>query len=119
MRRIKSTRAFLTNQGIYCYKVIPFGLKNAKANYQRLVNKMFREHIGKTIEVYVDDMLVKSLKTEEHIKDLKETFEILHRYKMKLNPSKCGFDVSSDKFLGFIGQSPWHQIQSIQDPSSF
>ncbi|KAL5562544.1 hypothetical protein UlMin_032291 [Ulmus minor] len=94
--------AFLTNQGLYCYKVMPFGLKNAGATYQRLVNKMFKDHIGKTMEVYVDDMLVKSLKTEEHIQNLKETFKILRRYKMKLNPSKCAFGVSSGKFLGFM-----------------
>ncbi|KAL5546702.1 hypothetical protein UlMin_006389 [Ulmus minor] len=59
--------SFLTNQGLYYYKVMPFGLKNARATYQRLVNKMFKDQIGKTMEVYVDDMLVKSLKTEEHI----------------------------------------------------
>ncbi|KAL5577794.1 hypothetical protein UlMin_019493 [Ulmus minor] len=94
--------AFLTNQGLYCYKVMPFGLKNAGATYQRLVNKMFKDQIGKTMEVYVDDMLVKSLKTEEHIQNLRETFEILRRYKMKLNPSKCAFGVSSGKFLGFM-----------------
>ena len=63
---------------------------------------MFKDQIGKTMEVYVDDMLVKSLKTEEHIQNLKETFEILRRYKMKLNPSKCAFGVSSGKFLGFM-----------------
>ena len=57
---------------------------------------MFKEQIGKTMEVYVDDMLVKSLR------DLKETFDILCRYKMKLNPSKCAFGVSSGKFLGFM-----------------
>ena len=94
--------AFLTNQGLYCYKVMPFGLKNAGATYQRLLNKMFKDQIGKTMEVYVDDMLVKSLKTEEHIQNLKETSEILRRYKMKLNPSKCAFGVSSGKFLGFM-----------------
>ncbi|KAL5560858.1 hypothetical protein UlMin_030605 [Ulmus minor] len=93
---------FLTNQGLYCYKVMPFGLKYAGATYQRLVNKMFKNQIGKTIEVYVDDMLVKSLKTEEHIRNLKETFDILRKYKMKLNPSKCAFGVSSGKFLGFM-----------------
>ena len=70
--------AFLTNQGLYCYKVMPFGLKNAGATYQRLVNKMFKDQIGKTMEVYVDDMLVKSLKMEEHIWNLKETFDIRH-----------------------------------------
>ena len=94
--------AFLTNQGLYCYKVMPFGLKNAGATYQRLVNKMFKDQIGKTMEVYVDDMLVKSLKTEEHIRNLNESFDILRRYKMKLNPSKCAFGVSSGKFLGFM-----------------
>ncbi|KAL5562780.1 hypothetical protein UlMin_032527 [Ulmus minor] len=81
---------------------MPFGLKNAGATYQRLVNKMFKDQIGKTMEVYVDDMLVKSLKTEEHIQNLKETFEILRMYKMKLNQSKCAFGVSSGKFLGFM-----------------
>ncbi|KAL5576657.1 hypothetical protein UlMin_018356 [Ulmus minor] len=88
--------------GLYCYKVMPFGLKNAGATYQRLVNKMFKNQIGKTMEVYVDDMLVKSLKTEEHIRNLKETFDILRKYKMKLNPSKCAFGVSSGKFLRFM-----------------
>ena len=63
---------------------------------------MFKEQIGKTMEVYVVDMLVKSLKTEEHIRVLKETFDILYRYKMKLNPSKCAFGVLSGKFLGFM-----------------
>ncbi|KAL5545054.1 hypothetical protein UlMin_008838 [Ulmus minor] len=98
--------AFLTNQGLYCYKAMPFGLKNAGATYQRLVNKMFKDQIGKTMELYVDDMLVKSLKTEEHIQNLKETFEILRRYKMKLNPSKSAFGVSSGKFLGFMVNHP-------------
>ncbi|KAL5579748.1 hypothetical protein UlMin_012190 [Ulmus minor] len=100
--RDQEHRAFLTNQGLYCYKVMPFGLKNASATYQRLVNKMFKEQIGKTMEVYVDDMLVKSLKVEEHIRDLKETFNVLRKYKMKLNPSKCAFGVSSGKYLGFM-----------------
>ena len=52
--------AFITNQGLYCYKVMPFGLKNVGATYQRLMNKMFHELLGKTMEVYVDDMLVES-----------------------------------------------------------
>ena len=57
--------------------VIPFSLKNVSATYQRLVNKMFKEHIRRTMEVYVDDMLVKSLKAEQYIENLKETFEVL------------------------------------------
>ncbi|KAL5554521.1 hypothetical protein UlMin_041922 [Ulmus minor] len=94
--------AFLTDQGLYCYKVMPFGLKNAGATYQRLVNKMFKQQIGKTMEVYVDDMLVKSLKADEHIDNLRESFEVLREYKMKLNPAKCAFGVTSGKFLGFM-----------------
>ena len=93
---------FLTDQGLYCYKVIPFSLKNVGATYQRLINKMFKQQIKKTMEVYVDDMLVKSLKADEHINNLKESFEILRKYKMKLNPAKCAFGVTSGKFLGFM-----------------
>ncbi|KAG7588731.1 Ribonuclease H-like superfamily [Arabidopsis suecica] len=94
--------SFITDRGTYCYKVMPFGLKNAGATYQRLVNKMFHEHLGKTMEVYIDDMLVKSLKKEDHIKHLEECFEILNQYQMKLNPAKCTFGVPSEEFLGYI-----------------
>ncbi|KAG7594130.1 Reverse transcriptase domain [Arabidopsis thaliana x Arabidopsis arenosa] len=94
--------SFITDRGTYCYKVMPFGLKNAGATYQRLVNKMFHEHLGKTMEVYIDDMLVKSLRKEDHIKHLEECFEILNRYQMKLNPAKCTFGVPSGEFLGYI-----------------
>ncbi|KAG7552308.1 Ribonuclease H-like superfamily [Arabidopsis thaliana x Arabidopsis arenosa] len=94
--------SFITDRGTYCYKVMPFGLKNAGATYQRLVNKMFHEHLGKTMEVYIDDMLVKSLKKEDHIKHLEECFEILNQYQMKLNPAKCTFGVPSGEFLGYI-----------------
>ena len=81
---------------------MPFGLKNARATYQRLVNMMFRHLIGKTIEVYVDDMLVKSRQITNHIRDLEEAFRILRKYQMKLNPLKCSFSLSSRKFLGFV-----------------
>ena len=94
--------SFITNQGLFCYKVMPFDLKNAGSTYQRLVNHMFRPQIGRNVEVYVDDMLVKSLDEGSHLDDLEETFETLRRYKMKLNPSKCAFGVSSGKFLGFM-----------------
>ena len=94
--------AFVTSQGLYCYKVMPFGLKNAGATYQRLVNQMFKKQIGRNVEVYVDDMLVKSRKEKDHLDDLRETFNTLRQYHMKLNPSKCAFEVSSGKFLGFI-----------------
>ena len=80
--------SFVTSQGLFCYEVMPFGLKNAGATYQRLVNHMFRPQIGRNVEVYVDDMLVKSLDEERHLDDLQETFNTLRRYNMKLNPSK-------------------------------
>ena len=94
--------AFIISQGLYCYKVMSFGLKNAGATYQRLVNKMFSKQIGRNMEVYVDDMLVKSKEELTHLDDLKETFATLRQYQMKLNPSKCAFGVASGKFLGFM-----------------
>ena len=78
--------SFRTDTGLYCYKVIPFGLKNAGATYQRLVNHMFKELIGTNMEVYVDDMLVKLKTANNHVSDLEECFGILRRYDMKLNP---------------------------------
>ena len=94
--------AFVTGQGLYCYRAMPFGLKNVGATYQRLVNQMFKKQIGRNVEVYLDDMLAKSRKEEDHLDDLRETFNTLRQYNMKLNPSKCAFGVSSGKFLGFI-----------------
>ena len=94
--------AFITSQGLYCYKVMPFRLKNVGATYQRLVNKMFNKQIGRNMEVYVDDMLVKSKEELDHLDDLRETFTTLKQYQMKLNPSKCVFGVASGKFLGFM-----------------
>ena len=94
--------SFVTAQGTYCYRVMPFGLKNAGATYQRLVNRMFQKQIGTTMEVYIDDMLVKSTVAGLHIAHLSETFQILRDYNMKLNPAKCAFGVSAGKFLGFI-----------------
>ena len=94
--------AFITSQGLYCYKVMPFKLKNAGATYQRLVNKMFNKQIDRNVGVYVDDMLVKSKEELAHLDDLKETFATLKQYQMKLNPSKCVFGVALGKFLGFM-----------------
>ena len=72
--------AFITSQDLYCYKVMPFGLKNAGATYQRLVNKMFSKQIGRNMEVYVNDMLLKSKEELAHLDDLKETFATLKQY---------------------------------------
>ena len=94
--------SFVTSQGLFCYKVMSFGLKNAGATYQRLMNKMFAHQIGRNVQVYVDDMLVKSLRENNHLDDLQEMFDTLRSYNMKLNPSKCVFGVIAGKFLGFM-----------------
>ena len=93
---------FVTSQGLFWYKVMPFVLKNAGATYQRLMNKMFTHQIGRNVQVYVDDMLVKSLHEDDHLGDLRETFDTLRLYNMQLNPGKCVFGVTAMKFLGFI-----------------
>ena len=81
---------------------MPFGLKNAGAMYQRLMNKMFAHQIGRNVQVYVEDMLVKSTREDDHLDDLKETFNTLRSYNMKLNPNKCAFGVTAGKSLGFM-----------------
>ncbi|KAL0416429.1 UNVERIFIED_CONTAM: hypothetical protein Slati_3474800 [Sesamum latifolium] len=94
--------SFIMSAGTFCYTAMPFGLKNAGVTYQRLVDKIFRHQIGRNMKVYVDDMLVKSKKAPDHIKDLEETFSVLRKYKLKLNPGKCAFGVQGGRFLGFM-----------------
>ena len=94
--------SFVTTKGLFCYKVMPFGLKNASTTYQRLMNKMFAHQIGRNVQVYVDDMLVKSRRGDNHLNNLRETFITLRSYNMKLNLSKCAFGVTVGKFLGFM-----------------
>ena len=93
---------FITLHELYFYIVMPFGLKNAEATYQRLVTKIFQPLLGNTMEAYIDDMLVKSKECFDHARHLQEAFELLRRYDMKLNPLKCGFRVGARKFLGFM-----------------
>lgn len=94
--------AFIIEKDLYCYRVMLFGLKNAGETYQRLVNQMYKQQIGKTIEVSVDKLMVKSKELAQHMADLRESFAVLHKYKMKLNPAKRVVGVDSGKFLGFI-----------------
>ena len=94
--------SFVTSQGLFCYKVMSFGLKNVGTTYQRLMNKMYAHQIGRNVQVYVDDMLVKSLRENDHLDDLQETFDTFRSYNMKLNPSKYVFGVTAGKFLGFM-----------------
>ena len=94
--------SFITPHGLFCYNVMPFGLKNAGATYQRLVTKMFWPLLGKTMEVYIDDMLIKSKERSDHTMHLQQVFDLLRTYGMKLNPAKCTFEVSAGWFLGFM-----------------
>ena len=94
--------AFVTPIGNYYYKVMPFDLKNAASTYQRMMTRMFEPQLGKNIEIYVDDMVVKSKVVSEHLGDLGTIFDILREHKLRLNASKCSFGVESGKFLGYI-----------------
>ena len=91
---------FVTPIGNYHYKVMPFGLKNAGSTYQRMMTKMFEPQLGRNLEVYINDMVVKSKVASEHVEDLTNIFEILRKHRLRLNASKCSFGVSSGKFLG-------------------
>ncbi|GJU19313.1 reverse transcriptase domain-containing protein [Tanacetum coccineum] len=94
--------AFYTEQGTYCYTKMPFGLKNAGATYQRLVDSTFQSQIGRNLEAYVDDMVIKSKEETGLLADIAETFEGLKTINMKLNPKKCSFGVEEGKFLGYM-----------------
>lgn len=92
---------FVTDWRLYCYKVMSIGLKNVDVTYQRFVNKMFVGQLGKTMKIHINDMLVKSLWVESHLKYLKEQFNVLQKYRMKLNLLKCAFGVTFEKFIEF------------------
>ena len=94
--------AFVTPVRNYHYKVMPFSLKNAVSTYQRMMTRMFKSQLGKNIEIYIDDMVVKSKVVVEHLEDLGTIFEILRKYKLRLNASKCSFGVGSGKFLDYM-----------------
>ena len=94
--------AFVTPIENYHYKVMPFGLKNVGATYQRMMTSMFEPQLGKNIDIYIDDMVVKSKVESDHVNDLRNIFDILRRYKLRLNASKCSFGVGSRKFLGYM-----------------
>jgi len=94
--------SFRTPLGVYCYTMIPFGLKNAGATYQRAMNTIFRSHFRKKVECYVDDIAVKSRDKNDHLRNLKIMFDIMRAYQLKMNPTKSFLGISSGKFLGFI-----------------
>ena len=94
--------AFVTPIRNYHYKVMPFNLKNARSTYQRIMTRMFKSQLGKNIEIYIDVKVVKSKMVSEHLGDFRAIFEILRKYKLHLNASKCSFGVGSGKFLGYM-----------------
>ena len=120
---VEKKTSFITPHGLYCYNVMPFGLKNVGATYQRLVTKMFCPLLGSTMEVYIDDMLVKSKQRPDHAAHLQQTFDLLGEYGMKLNPLKCAFGVNAGRFLGFmvtqrgIEANPTQLKAILQSPS--
>nr|KYP53947.1 Retrovirus-related Pol polyprotein from transposon 17.6 [Cajanus cajan] len=94
--------SFITDHANYCNRVMPFGLKNAGATYQRLMDKVFHQQIGRNMEVYVDDMVVKTTSATNHAADLAKVFVQIRRHNIRLNPEKCVFGVQGGKFLGFM-----------------
>ena len=93
---------FVTPCRMFCYKVMSFRLKNAGATYQRAMVALFHNMMHREIEVYVDDMIAKSKPEEEHLVNLRRLFKRLRKYQLRLNPTKCTFEVKSGKLLGFI-----------------
>jgi hypothetical protein len=102
---------------VFCYQVMPFGLKNAGTTYQRMMPNCLGRNIGRNIQVYIDDVVITTRKEESLIDDLKETFDNLDRYKLKLNLTKCSFGVSAGQLLGFLvlarGKANPEKIQTI------
>ena len=93
---------FVIPTGNYHYKMMSFGLKNVGSTYQRMMTKMFEHQLGKNIEVYIDDMVVKSKEVSDHVDDLGNIFRILRKHKLRPNASKCSFGVGLGKFLGYM-----------------
>jgi hypothetical protein len=93
---------FITPHGVYCYMTMPFGLKNAGATYQRCMQACLKEQIGRNVKVYVDDIVIKYVKADSLLDDLRETFANLDRYNIKLNPKKCSVGVPTGQLLGYL-----------------
>ena len=106
----KTTFRCLGNVGAYEYVVMPFGLKNASAPYQRAMNAIFHDLIGHSMEVYINDIVVKSKTEEQHLVDHRHTLTRMRTHKLKMNPKKCAFGVRSDTFLGFLVHQKWVEV---------
>ena len=111
---------FLIIWETFCYKVMPFGLKNTGTTYQRAMITLFHDMMHKEIEVYVDDMIAKSQGKDDHVLNLKKLFERLRKFQLKLNPAKCTFGATSGKLLGFVVSKKGieidpNKVRAIQD----
>jgi hypothetical protein len=93
---------FITPHGVYCYTTMPFGLKNDGAIYQQCMQACLKEQIGRNVEVYINDIIIKSAKADSLLDDLRETFANIDRYSIKLNPKKCSFRVPTGQLLGYL-----------------
>ena len=105
---------FVTPHGLYCYKLMSLKLKNVGVTYQRLMMKIFKPLICRTVEVYIDDIVVRSKTQVEHVQHLEETFHLMRAYNMKLNPAKCAFGISVGKFLGFMVTQRGFEVNPTQ-----
>jgi len=105
---------FISLWGTFCYKVMSFGLKDAGATYQRAIVALFHDMMHREIEVYVDDMIAKSKTEEEHLVNLRKLFERLRKYRLRLNPAKCTFEVKSGKLLGFIVSQKGIEVDPVK-----
>jgi hypothetical protein len=94
--------SFITLFGMFCYVTMPFGLRNVGATYQRSMQHIFGDHIGRTIEAYVDDIVMKTRKADDLVSDLRVAFDCLRANGVKLNPEKCVFGVPRGMLLGYI-----------------
>ena len=97
--------------GTFEWLVMPFGLKNAGATYQRAMNDIFHDMLGHHMEIYIDDIVVKSKKATEHVTHLRKSFEMMKLHQLKLNPLKCAFGVQAGNFLGFLAKEEWKLIK--------
>ena len=111
----QAATAFITPYGPFCFNTMPFGLKNAGATYQRMIQTCLEKQIGKTVEAYVDDVIIKTRRVETLIDDLRLTFDNLRAYDIKLNPEKCVFGVPAENC--WASSFPTEKLKQIQPKS--
>src|SRR3954467_3499489 len=94
--------SFITPYGVFCYRTMPFGLKNVEATYQRMMQACLRDQIGRNVQVYVYDIVIKTYSANMLLDDLRETFAALNKYRIKINSKKCVFGIPARKLLGYM-----------------